>query len=202
MRLMLILLVPGIILMSTYSRPIINIFYGMKYIDAAYPMSILAYGVGFLTIFYVMSFVMNGAGKTKIPMWISIIGVAINAILNYILIQKYALVGSAIATSITSFVAMVFMLYYLYKDFNVIISLKSFLKIMLAGFLMYCASLLFYRGEFIFILWSVILFAFYLFILYLLQGITKDDLAILCSIISKKKKEEVEGEFSGNEPSA
>ena len=203
LRLMVILLVPSVILISEFSRPIIKIFYSAKYIDAAYPMSILAYGVGFLTIFYVMSFVLNGAGKTKIPMWISIFGVILNTILNFILIKKYALAGSAIATTITSFITMVAVLYYVYRDFGVLIKLRSLLQISAAGIIMYIASLFFSKGEFIFIIWSAILFTLYLIILYFLNEITRDDLIYLKQIISKnKKKAEIQEKLSGNEPAA
>ena len=203
LRLMVILLVPSVILMSEFSRPIIKIFYSYKYIDAALPMSILAYGVGFLTIFYVMSFVLNGAGKTKIPMWISIFGVILNTILNFILIKKYALTGSAVATTITSFVTMVAILYYVYRDFGILIKLRSFIQISAAGIIMYAASLFFSKGEFIFLLWSLILFALYLIILYSLGEITRDDITYLKEIVSKKKKKaEIRAELSGNEPIA
>ena len=203
LRLMVILLVPSVILISEFSRPIIKIFYSSKYIDAAYPMSILAYGVGFLTIFYVMSFVLNGAGKTKIPMWISIFGVILNTILNLILIKKYALTGSAIATTITSFITMVAVLYYVHRDFGVIIKFRSLLQISVAGIIMYIASLFFNKGGFIFLLWSAILFALYLIILYLLGEITKDDIVYLKQTISKKKKkDEIQEKLSGNEPTA
>jgi len=202
LRLMVILLVPSVILMAEFSRPIIKIFYSAKYIDAAYPMSILAYGVGFLTIFYVMSFVLNGAGKTKIPMWISIFGVILNTILNFILIKKYALAGSAIATTLTSFITMILVLYYIHRDFGILVKLKSLLKISAAGIVMYFLSLFFSKGEFIFILWSALLFAVYLIILYFLGEITKGDIVYLKQIISKKKKSEIQEELSGNEPAA
>ena len=201
MRLMTILLVPSVILMSQFSRPIIKIFFSVKYIDAAYPMSILAYGVGFLTIFYVMSFVLNGAGKTKIPMWISIFGVAINTILNYILIRRYGIVGSAVATTITSFVAMLAILYYVKRDFGTIFKLKSLAKIIFAGVVMFGASSFFSKGEIIFMAWSIILFAGYLIILYALGEITKNDIDYIKQIATKKKKEvEIQEELSGNEP--
>jgi stage V sporulation protein B len=199
-RLMTILLVPSVILMSQFARPIIKIFYSAKYIEAAYPMSILAYGVGFLTIFYVMSFVLNGAGKTKIPMWISIFGFVLNAILNYFLIKQYALAGSAIATTATSFIIMLVMLFYIQRDFGKLMEAKSFLKILLAGIMLYAASLFFSQGEFIFIIWSLILFSFYLLILFMLGEITKNDLEYLKKIVAKKKPGEIEEELSGNEP--
>ena len=202
LRLMLILLVPSVILMAVFSSSVIEFFYGAKYIEASLPMSILVIGVGFLTIFYVMSFVMNGAGKTKIPMVISIFGVVINAVLNYILIKKYALVGSAVATSFTSFLAMLLMLYYLYRDFKVSLKVSSLSKVALAGVLMYFLAQLFSHGRFIFILWSIILFAFYLLVLYLLKEIKKEDLEYFRGGISKKKVLEIEEDLPGTEPSA
>lgn len=203
MRLMTILLIPSVILMSQFARPIIKLFYSTKYIDAAYPMSILAYGVGFLTIFYVMSFVLNGAGKTKIPMWISIFGVSVNTILNYFLIKQYGLTGSAVATTITSFMVMLMIMFYLKKDFGSILSSKSLAKMLFAGLIMYLASGLFSKGEFIFLIWCAFLLVGYLFILYLLKEITPADITYLTNIVSSKKKQsDIEKELSGNEPQA
>jgi stage V sporulation protein B len=202
LRLMLILLVPMVTLMSVFSRPLIRLFYSHRYIDAAYPMSILVWGVGFLTIFYVFCFVMSGAGKVKKPMIMSVLGLVLNTILNYILIKKYGITGSAIATSITSAIITGFMLYHIWVDFGVKMKLASFIKVISAGIIMYLASMLFNRGEFIFMLWSAILFALYLGILILLGEIKKADIAVVRGIIARKKVTEIEKEFSGNEPIA
>jgi len=64
---------------------------------------------------------------------------------------------------------------------------------------MYWTAFLFPKEKIGFILWSLILFAFYLFILYLIREIKKEDLVILKNLISRKKKEELEEEFSENE---
>jgi O-antigen/teichoic acid export membrane protein len=192
LRLMLILLAPIVVIMSYFSAPLIEFFYSAKYLEAAYPMSILVYGVGFLTIFYVLSFIMNGAGKTKIPMIISILGVALNTLLNYILIKKYALVGSAWAISITSFIAMLIMLFYLYREFKVTIHLKSFLKILLASIILYFSCQFFSQEAAIFILWSFLLFILYLAVLYLLREITKEDWNYVLAIVKRKKSAEIE----------
>jgi stage V sporulation protein B len=202
MRIMFLLLVPMVVLISIYSKPIILDFYGKKYAAAALPMSILEYGVGFLTIFYVMSFALNGAGKTKLVMNISIVGFVINTMLNYFLIKQYSIIGSAIATSITSFIITIWILYYLWKDYGALIKLKTIAKSFLAAIIMYAISLLFSRGEIIFLLWSTLLFGIYLLILYFFREIKKEDLDLLKQIISQKKAEEVEVELSGNEPSA
>lgn len=200
LRLMIILLVPAIILMSQFSEAIIKIFYGNKYLAAAYPMSILVWGVGFLTIFYVLSFVMNGAGKTKKTMYMAVFGFALNAILNYFLIKKYALTGSAIATSTASFAVMAIIIFYTYRDFKISIKLKNIFRIAAAGVATFYVASLFSQGRYIFILWSVLLFAFYCAILYLLGEIKKEDFMILKNIIARKKPGEAEEKLSGNEP--
>lgn len=203
MRLMVIMLVPSIILMVQFAQPLIRLFYSAKYVDAAYPMSILAWGVGFLTIFYVMSFVLNGAGKTKISMYISIWGVVMNTALNYVLIKKYGLVGSALATSFTSAIVTFIMLHYVIKHFGSLIKFRSLAKIAMAGLIMYLASLFFPKGQAVFVIWSIILFTIYLSILYLLREIGPKDFDYVRQIISsKKKKKALRQEFSGNEPSA
>jgi len=161
-------------------------------------MSILVWGVGFLTIFYVLSFVMNGAGKTKKTMYTAIFGFILNTVLNYFLIKKFALTGSAIATSIASFAVMAVILFYTYKDFKISINLKNIFRIAIAGIATFYVASHFSQGRYIFILWSVLLFAFYCAILYLLGEIKKEDLAILKNIISRKKVAEAKEKFSGN----
>ncbi|KKQ06014.1 MAG: Polysaccharide biosynthesis protein [Candidatus Moranbacteria bacterium GW2011_GWF1_36_4] len=186
LKVMIILLVPAVVLMSVFAEPIIRIFYTSKYIDAAAPMAILVGGVGFLTIFYVMSFVSNGAGKTKRPMLISIFGLVINTILNYILIKKYALIGSAIATSISSLIVMLVALYYIRKDFKITLKIKNYLKIIFAGIIMYSLSLFFSQGRFIFILWAIILLFIYFAILYFMGEIEKEEIIFFRKMLFRK----------------
>ncbi len=182
LRLMLWVLVPAVVLMSQFSSSIIDLFYGQDYMEAARSMSILVYGVGFLTVFYVMSFVMNGAGKTKISMSISIIGVAINTALNYIFIQKYGIVGSAIATSIASTIVTVIMLYYIYQNFQTFFSLRSIIKAFIGALIIYVIAHFLPQGRLVFVLWSAILGTVYLAVLYLLGEIKKEDLLVLKDI--------------------
>lgn len=193
LRLMVMFLFPIAILMAVFSNPILHIFYGKKFLDAAGPMSILMSGVTFLTIFYVMAFALNGAGKVKAPMFISFVGLATNIILSYFLIQNYGLTGAAVATSITSFVSMVMVLVYSYRYFGYLFKLSSFVKIVLASAIMYFAATFFSKGEFIFILWSAILLVFYLFLLFIFREFGKTEIEIVKQLLARKKskKEEV-----------
>lgn len=190
LRLMVMFLLPIAILMSVYSASILQIFYGKKFLDAALPMSILMPGVTFLTIFYVMAFALNGAGKVKAPMIISFAGLAVNIILSYFLIQKYALSGAAVATSITSFVAMVLVLAYSYRYFGYLFKFLSFLKIVLASAAMYFLSTFFSKGHYAFILWSAILFAIYIFFLFALKEFGAPEFEIMHQLLRRKNTKE------------
>ena len=194
LRLMVMFLLPIAILMAVYSQSILRIFYGNKFLDAAGPMSILMSGVAFLTIFYVMAFALNGAGRVKAPMTIAFVGLTTNIVLSYFLIHKYGLSGAAMATSITSFVAMLLVLAYSYKYFGYLFELSSFVKIILASTLMYFLSTFFAGGHYIFILWSAILFALYILILFILREFGQRELEIARQLLKRKKTPQEESE--------
>ncbi|OGI25449.1 MAG: hypothetical protein A3J76_02135 [Candidatus Moranbacteria bacterium RBG_13_45_13] len=194
LRLMVMFLVPISILMAVYSAPILQVFYGKKFLDAALPMSILMSGVAFLTIFYVMAFALNGAGRVKAPMAIAFAGLATNIVLSFFLIQKYALVGAAVATSFASLVVMILVLLYSYRYFGYLFRFSSFLKIVLASTAMYFLSKMFLGGHYIFILWSAVLFAIYILILFALKEFGPPEFEIVKQLVKRKKAPQGEPE--------
>lgn len=185
-RLMFMILVPIIILMIVYAEPLIKFFFGSHYADSVIPMQILAPGVGFLTIFYILSFALNGAGKVKIPMYIALFGMILNAGLNYVMILKLGISGSATATSIVSVVITMIILLYALKYFGRFIQIKSVAKILLAGIAMFFASNFFPPQEWIFILYGIILCVIYLLVLIILKEFTLSDFNFFKKIILKK----------------
>ncbi|MCX6766064.1 MAG: flippase [Candidatus Moranbacteria bacterium] len=187
-RMMIMILLPLVILMAVYAKPLVQLFYGNRYLDAVLPLQILAAGIGFLTIFYVMSFALNGAGKIKIPMWISFAGMVLNGILNYILVLKYGISGSAAATTITSIFITAIIIYYVLKHFNKLMELGHFLKFLLAASVMLAASLLFPPLKWIFILWGIILSGIYVLFLYIIGEFTKEDILTFKKILLPRKK--------------
>ncbi len=187
LRLMVMFLIPISVLMSVYSAPILQIFYGHKFLDAAGPMSILMSGVAFLTVFYVMAFALNGAGKVKAPMIISFVGLAANIILSYFFIRKYSLLGAAAATSITSLLVMILVLAYSYRFFGYLFKLSSFLKIVVSSAVMYFLSTFLGGGHYVFVIWSVVLFAVYLGILFAFKEFGPSDLELMGQLLKKKK---------------
>lgn len=186
LRLMLVLLFPAVAILIFFARPVLSIFYGFGYSEATLPMMILLPGVAFLTIFYVMSFVMNGAGKVKIPMYLSILGFILNAILNIVFIRKWGIAGSALATTLASLVASLGMLFYVGRHFAVFPKIKSVLKIILASALLSLAATFLPKNIYSLFWGSALLLSLYGGILILLGEIKKDDLAIVKKLARRK----------------
>lgn len=186
LRLILILLVPMVILLSIFAMPSIELLYGNQYSEGALSMSILVFGIGFLTLFYVLSFAMNGAEKTRISMWIAIAGFVANSILNYIFISLYGIIGAAIATSIASFLIMLIMLFYIYREFKVAYQIKNVWRTTVAGFGIYFFDSFFSFPKKFFIFEAILLFIFYFIFLYLFREIKKEDWKIFKKIIARK----------------
>lgn len=185
LHIMLVLLAPMVILISIYSREILELLYGANYLEGALPMSVLVFGVGFLTIFYVLSFAANGGGKTMVSTSISFFGLALNIILNYFLILKMGIVGSAWATTITSLLITIIMLYYIKKHFSASLSTAEIFKVGASGIILYTLSYYIPANIYTFIPLSIILFLIYLGIMYTLRAITKNDLLLFKKILKK-----------------
>ncbi|HCP08451.1 MAG TPA: hypothetical protein DIT25_01480 [Candidatus Moranbacteria bacterium] len=186
-RIMLLLLVPMIILLTVFSEQILRMLYGDRFLQGAFPMSILVFGVGFLTVFYVLSFALNGAGKTKISMSIAFVGLLTNIMINYLLIPKYALAGAAVATTTASFVSMLLIIFYLSKDFKISVSAANLLKVGFSGALMYAVGSALPGGNSIFIFWSLILTLGYFGLLKIFGEITEEDLGMFKKVLNRNK---------------
>jgi O-antigen/teichoic acid export membrane protein len=183
-------LAPTVALLSAFAPSAIRFFYGAKYTPAAPAMSILAVGLGFLTVFYILTFTLNGAGKNKIPMRMAILGAGLNAILNYLFIPRWGIIGSALATSTTSFLVMLALLFYAHYQLAAFIQPKAVAKyLILSGALYWLGVHIFPQGRFIFIGWSILLMATYILALIILKEIDKKDWQYLLNALQKKKSD-------------
>jgi stage V sporulation protein B len=188
MRFLLMFLTPTVALLAGFSDSAVRFFFGGQYTAAGEPMSILVIGVGFMTIFYILAFVLNGSSNHKVPMWIAFAGAIINAGLNILLIKKYGLNGSALATSITAFFAMIAAIYYTSKKLCPFIKFYDLFTYLVASLIIFLiASNLIAQGRYLFIFWSFALLVFYLTILFFLKTIRRQDIAILLKLFKKKQ---------------
>jgi stage V sporulation protein B len=186
LRLMTLLLFPMVTLLVIYAPQVLNIFYGNKFDGAALPMSIFAVGIGFLTIFYVLSFALNGAGRVKIPMWLSFWGLLSMIVLNLFLIPRFELIGAALSVTITSFVIMLGILIYTERHFSVRLPLKTILlSLVSAGAIVFLARFL-PSGNASFFISGLFLFFLYFGLLKISGELKEADLAPLAKLFAKK----------------
>lgn len=187
-KFLFILLIPSIALLHAFSPSVIRFFYGSRYSDGSGALNILLYANAFLTVFYILTFVLNGGGKTRLPLYFSLFGAILNSALNYIFIQHWGIIGSASATAITALVTMIGTIFYTEKFLASFLEIKSILKYFIFSGLIYFLAINFFpQGRFIFILWSVILMMVYLGALFLTKEISIRDWNFFLLSLKKKR---------------
>ncbi|MEI6650074.1 MAG: flippase [Candidatus Moraniibacteriota bacterium] len=188
LRLLALILFPTVTLLSAFSGPIINLFYGGEYSAATRSMEVFAVGNGFLTVFYVLAFAVSGAGLVMIPMYVSGVGLLASIGLNLLLIPPFGIVGSAIATTIVTFILMVGMLLFTDKHFKVRIPLKLWVVSLGSSALIVILSRFAPKGSITFILSGGILFALHFGILRFFGVLVDSDIAPLLKLLPTKLK--------------
>jgi len=186
MRYLIMLIVPTVAIIMIYSKEVITLFYSSRYEAGDMALKIFVAGIGALTIFYICAFVLNGSEKVKASAYVAWAGLIFNIILNYLLIPKFGILGSASATATTFFIMMIISLILVRNIFGSFLNYLSILRSLLA--------VLITSGIFYFIPKSVLLlfpggFAFfiiYFLILSLIKEMSKDDRKRLKEIFSKK----------------
>jgi len=180
MRFLFILLIPVTMLLSLFSQSAARFFYGAKFSASSGPLTILAFGMGFLTVFYILAFVLNGAGKNKFPMVLSVFGAILNTILSYIFIKSKGIDGAAYAITITSFILTAISIWYVNSKITTFFSFKKIMTYLSSAYIMYFMGDVFFdQGRFIFILWSILLLGIYFLILFVVGEFDKNDLHYL-----------------------
>lgn len=92
---------PVLVVFIVYPRAVVGLLYGAEYASGGLALSVLAVG------FYVHSVIgLNGTtltslGRTRTILYINIVAAVVNIGLNVVLIPEYALIGAAVATTVS-----------------------------------------------------------------------------------------------------
>ena len=103
----IIIIIPLVFMVFSYSDLIINIFFGSAYMDASLTMKILSIGMIFTTLTGISVNFFAGIGKPQISSLIVYTSALFNLVANFILIPILGIVGAAITTTISHFISMV-----------------------------------------------------------------------------------------------
>jgi len=178
LRYSLMFLLPFSFLVASTSPELMTLIYSKSYIDGSLPLPILTFGIMFLTLFVVTATIISGSGKPKIPMLILFFVVIIDYLLNFLLVPRYSLVGAAIATTFASALALIISSLYIVKNFKVLVSFSSFMRITLASLIIFLISMLTPVHGLLLLVKYAFLGFIYFVCLIVLKEIKKGDLRI------------------------
>jgi len=182
-RYMLILLIPGILIISATSADLVTLVYSSRYIGAAQPLSVLVFGLGLIAVFNVLCNIIVGSGRPGVALGIALPLVLVDIVLNVTLIPQYGLLGAAIATTLTGFIGMIVAAAYVLWQFKTLVPPKSLLKICVASAVVYAIALNISLSPFLLPLLYIGLFTLYLGLLVVMKELKKEDAETLKRIM-------------------
>ena len=121
-------MIPAVIVISAFSKTLITIVYSGEYASGADVLSILIFSLGFYSLFFLFMTVLNGSGRPYISLFMSIIVLALDVLLNIILVPVYHLIGAAAATGLASVAGFVMAAIYINWKFGVFTPERYLLK--------------------------------------------------------------------------
>ena len=129
-----ILLVPATMILMALSGPIIGTLYGEKYVYGPFFLAIAVIGNLFVAIGSISAGgLLTGVGKTKIPMYQSIVTITIGLPLGIVLISMYEITGLIIASILSGIPSMILALYWIWKHYEAKADFQSSAKILVAS---------------------------------------------------------------------
>jgi O-antigen/teichoic acid export membrane protein len=106
-KLLVLVVVPGLILLTVSSREIIGLIFGKEYAGAVLPFQILIWAAGIAIVCRLYHNTMTACDRQHSFMKIILASVAVNLVLNVLLIPPFGIMGAAVATVLTEFFLLV-----------------------------------------------------------------------------------------------
>ncbi len=171
----LILLFPVIILIISiifYSQDIMLILYKEHAVQSANILKILIIGFGGIAAIYIYGTLLTANGNLKLLNKISLAGVVLNILLNYIFIPDYQYIGAAYSSMATQVLMAGMQFYFVYKIFHFKILKKEVFKFLLYIFIIILQTKLINQIEHHRYLWFMLNFVFSFLWIFILQIIS------------------------------
>jgi len=177
--------------LSIFSHEILMIFASSNYYSAYMVIPFLTLSLTFFYIGLRMSFGINIAKKTLHFTWISIVGVAVNVGLNFLLVPLYGMMGAATASLISSVVWCILLVYISQRYYEFKYSLTSFLGILTVSLAIICfAYFLLIDVSWQNILIKIVLIGVFSVFVYLFHLVGNDELKYIYGLFSKMMKKQ------------
>ncbi len=197
-RFVLIIISIVTIVISIGSRFITLMIYSPTYSPAVPIVALLVLGFSFYTIFILLSYILSGAGFTKIPLTISLIGIVLTSMLAFWLIPIYSIPGAALSTVMGSLLMMVLALHQVCKRFSIQLTELSLLKIISVSFLTYITGFLLLLTKIHEVFVLIILILIYVVLIFYLKLISREDINKIINMLPSKVKKYIPNYFYEN----
>ncbi len=141
-RYCILTVLPMCVFISIFSSPIISILFGSTYIQGAAPLSVLVIGMSFYSMYMICSSILQGAGNTKLPMYILLVGTVLNIGLNILFVNILGITGAALGTTITTCILMVTIMYFVVRDIHITIPWRNIMMIVVCNIILITVCLI------------------------------------------------------------
>lgn len=167
---------PAALGLAFLSKDIINVVYGVDYLEASYPFFILSFVLIPASFNYLFT-IFSAKEVPKYSAYIVSISMLLNIVLNYILIQLMGIVGAALATLISRVFAIALGMYFLYKVFSLNISIDAYIKPSICSPLMLFLLMLLPapKSLIVGVIDVLVAIIFYFTLLFSLKGLSMED---------------------------
>lgn len=129
----LVIIIPVVFVMFSFSELLINILYGKEYVAASATMKILVIGMIFAVLYGINSRFFAGIGRPQITTKIVSIATVFNLVANVALIPIIGILGAALATTMSYFIMVAISLLEIRKLIRIYFPIKVWLKTLIAG---------------------------------------------------------------------
>jgi len=136
-----------------------------------------------MLLFFMLSSILNGGGREKIPMMLSIVGIPVAFSLNLFLIPRYGLKGAAASATVVFFLLMIMAAFWVYEGFRKLVPPISVLRICAASLIISLPALIIDLKPVFLPVEYALLLMIYFGLLWIFREIRREDLDIIKGLI-------------------
>ena len=131
----------------------------------------------------VLCIIIQASNNPKFAVIFGAITVFLDILLNLFLVPQYGLLGAALATTISLFIGMIISAVYVFSKFKTMLEIKSFIRILIAGIILYAIASFYAFEGILLVVEGIILVALYVGILFVLRELKEKDFNVLLKMV-------------------
>lgn len=175
LRYLIALIIPGVAMAAATSKSLLALFYGPQYLLSAPALTILMVGLGSIAFYLLLIIIAAGAGRAQVGLALTGGLLVMSAVLGFILIPRYHLLGAAWQTTLTGLLGLGLMTAYIVSVYKIPLPTKSTVNIIVASGLAILPTYFWKPPTLLLPLFYLLLAIIYVMALWLLREITPAD---------------------------